>query len=156
MTVVEISDEENLAVLSDEFVESVGRLDTGTEQRYVLKEIRKVIESNTPRRFVYEVPEGCDTLEILRGADHLRIYCKLIEEVPRQNKTYNLLLLFYVDRHNYRSQKLHDMDNVAQSEIERIEAFRSLDAVEQYLEQRQALDEGELTRLIEEGSNAFS
>jgi len=58
VTVVEISDEENLAVLSDKFVESMARLDGGTEQKYVLKEIRKIIESNTPRRFVYEVPEG--------------------------------------------------------------------------------------------------
>lgn len=155
MTVVEISDEENLAVLSDKFVESMARLDGGTEQRYVLKEIRKIIESNTPRRFVYEVPEGCDTLEILRGTDHLRIYCKLVEEIPRENKTYNLLLLFYVDRHNYRSQKLQNMDSVARSEIERIEKFRSLDAVERYLEQQQALDEDELTRLIEDGSDAF-
>jgi hypothetical protein len=47
------------------------------------------------------------------------------------------------------------MDSVARSEIERIEKFRSLDAVERYLEQQQALDEDELTRLIEDGSDAF-
>lgn len=155
MSVVEIRDEENLAVLSDEFVESMRRLDRGTEQKHVLKEIRKLVSSNTPSRFVYEVPEGCDVLEVLRGTDHIRVYCKLVEGVPRQNRTYNLLFLFYVDKHKYREQKLNDMDEAAKRQIERIEEYQSLDGVEEYLEQRQALDEDDLTRLIEEGGDAF-
>lgn len=155
MSVVEIRDEENLAVLSDEFVESMGRLDTGTEQKYVLKEIRKVVESTTPRRFVYEVPEGCDVLEVLRGTDRLRIYCKLVEGVPRQDATYNLLFLFYVDEHEYRERKLTEMDEAARRQVERIEECETLDAVEAYLDRRQALDEEDLTTLIERGSDAF-
>lgn len=155
MNVVEIRDEENLAVLSDEFVDSMRGLDSGTEQKHVLKEVRKVVGSNTPSRFVYEVPEGCDVLEVLRGTDHLRIYCKLVKGIPPTNATYNLLFLFYVDRHRYRNQKLEDMDQAAKRQIERIEAYQSLNAVEEYLEQRQALNEDELTQLIEDGSDAF-
>lgn len=155
MSVVEIRDEENLAVLSDEFVESMQSLDRGTEQKHVLKEIRKLIGSNAPSRFVYEVPKGCDVLEVLRGTDQLRVYCKLVEGVPRQNRTYNLLFLFYVDKHEYRKRKLDDMDEAARRQVERIEELRSLDSVETYLEQRQALDEDDLTRLVEEGSDAF-
>lgn len=155
MNVVEIRDEENLAVLSDEFVDSMRRLDSGTQQRQVLKELRKVVRSDTPRRFVYEVPEGCDVLEVLRGTDKLRVYCKLVEGVPRKNATYNLLFLFYVDEHRYRREKLVEMDDAARRQVERIEECSSLDAVETYLEQRQALDAEDLTRLVESGSDAF-
>lgn len=155
MSIVEIRDEENLAVLSDEFVHSMRKLDRGTEQKYVLKEIRKVIESNTPCRYIYEIPEGCDVLEILRGTDPLRIYCKLAEGVPQRNKTYNLLFLFYVDDHKYRERKLAEMDTAAKRQIEQIEAYRSLEAVDEYLDQRQALDGDDLTELIERGNDAF-
>lgn len=155
MSVVEIRDEENLAVLSDEFVKSMERLDSGTEQKYVLKEIRKVVRSNTPRRFVYEVPEGCDLLEILRGTDKLRIFCKLVEGIPQQNGTYNLLFLFYVDEHKYRTQKLSEMDEAAQRQVKQIKACETLDAVETYLGRRQALDSEDLTALIDRGNDAF-
>ncbi|ELZ78529.1 hypothetical protein KU306_15045 [Haloferax larsenii] len=152
MSSVPLNSEETVAIFADQFTKSLGGLDA-TEQRRVLKKIRRVLESDTPSRHVYEIPTGCDTLEIFREGNILRIYGKLVLGVPKDNKEYNILHLFYVDKHKYRQRDLVRFDELAERALKQATVISSLQRIEEYLTSNKALDAGDVQQLLDEGNS---
>ena len=151
MSEVPLSDEHNKAILADAFIDSLSDLDRGTQQREVLKKIHQLLDSQSPERYIYEKATGVDVLQIIRPNDLLRIYCKLVMGVPKNNKEYNILYIFYVDKHKYRNRDLKRWDRKAKSLLDRIESLQSISDVDQHLEEHNAFDPEDIQKLIDTG-----
>lgn len=137
MRIVKISDEENYAILAEQFGEGISSLGA-SDQRRVFKRLHTILDSNNPRYYIYETLEGCDELEVVREGDSLRIYCRLVMGIPASNKHYNVLFVFFVDNHGYVSGTLSRLDEAAKQWVEEITDFSSVQNVDSYLEQHDA------------------
>jgi hypothetical protein len=149
---VPLNSEKTVAIFADRFTKSLAGLDS-TEQERVLKKILRVLESDTPSREVYKIPTGCDTLEIFREGNILRIYGKLILGLPKGNKRYNILHLFYVDKHKYRQSDLVRFDEHAKKALKKATKISSLQRIEKYVQANKALDADDVQQLLDEGNN---
>lgn len=151
MSSVPLNDEESVAIFTDTFTKSFAKLD-GTEQRRVLKRVHTVLESSAPERYIYEIPTGCDYLEIVREGNTLRLYTKLVTGVPPGNKAYNIFYLFYVDKHKYRQGELVRFDEAAKKALGRA-TMQGLIQLKGYLKEHRALDADDVQQLLDEGGN---
>lgn len=138
MQVVDLSDEETVAILTKKFTESLADLNDRSRQLTVLKRLLKVLESSSPQRYIYESVENCEELEVIRTGDQLRILCLLKMGIPEENTEYNILYCFYVDPHDYRRDQLQRLDDISQAKLEEVESLDSLDAVDEYLDEYDA------------------
>lgn len=134
MRTVTIIDEENHAILAEKFGSSFADLGA-IEQRRIFKRLRAVLESSNPQYFIYETVEGCDELEVIREGDQLRLYCRLVMGIPQGDKHYNVLFVFYVDKHDYNAGTLARVDTAARQWLEEITDFSAVEDVAEYLEQ---------------------
>lgn len=137
MHTVELSDEENYAVLAEQFGDGISSLGS-VSQRRVVKRLRTVLDSDNPQYYIYETVEGCDELEIIREGDSLRIYCRLVMGIPQNDKHYNVLFVFYVDKHGYDPETLSKLDEAAERWLEEITTFSAIKNVDAYLEEHDA------------------
>lgn len=137
MSVVPLSDEENYAIFTESYGKSMAGLGRD-QQLQVLKRLYKTLDSDAPQHYIYETVEGCDELEVIRAGNSLRIYCRLVMGVPHGNKTYNVLFVFYVDDHNYRSGDLERFDERAEERLVNLTDLSSVDDVDAYLEEHDA------------------
>jgi hypothetical protein len=142
VSVVELSDEENVAILAEAFTESLSDIGDKTQQIAVLKRLYELLDSSTPKHYIYETDEGCDELEVIRVGGDQRIFCRLVMGIPHGDKHYNVLLVFYVDPHRYRSNKLAAFDEAAKQRLDEIASFDAVDAVDDYLEVMDAFTVG--------------
>jgi hypothetical protein len=134
---VELSDEENYAVLAEQFGEGMSSLGV-TDQRRVVKRLYTVLDSDSPQYYIHETVEGCDELEVIREGDSLRIYCRLVMGIPQNDKHYNVLFAFYVDKHGYEYETLSALDEAAMEWFEEITDFSTVENVDSYLEEHDA------------------
>lgn len=137
MRTVTLSDEENYAILAEQFGHGVSSLGS-SNQRRVMKRLHTVLDSNNPQYYVYETVEGYDELEIIREGDSLRIYCRLVMGIPQNDKHYNVLLVFYVDNHNYEPTTMSRLDSASKQWLEEITSFATVSDVDAYLEKHDA------------------
>lgn len=137
MHTVELSDEENYAVLAEQFGEGMSALGP-SDQRRVVKRLYTVLDSDSPQYYIYETVEGCDELEVIREGDSLRIYCRLVMGIPQNDKRYNVLFAFYVDKHGYEPETLSRLDEAAVRWLEEITDFTAVANVDAYLEEHDA------------------
>lgn len=149
MSVVELSDEENVAILAETFVESVSDVGDKTRQTAVLKRLHRLLASDTPQRYVYETVAGCDELQVIRVGDDQRIFCRLVTGVPHGDERYNVLFVFYVDPHRYHPDRLAAFDEAAQQRLEEITSFEDVGPVDEYLESTNAFTAGEIQDRID-------
>ena len=145
---VPLSDEENYAIFTDTFGDSLSDLDRN-KQVQVLKRLLKLLESDAPQRYIYETVEGTDELEVVRAGDTLRIYCRLVMGVPHGNQTYNVLFVFYVDEHRYANLDLERFDNVAAMRLHVLTDFDDVDDITAYLKDHNAKQAGFLREQLD-------
>lgn len=137
MRTVKISDEENYAILAEQFREGMSSLGAA-DQRRVFKRLCTILDSNNPQYYIYETLKGCDELQVVREGDSLRIYCQLVMGIPQNDKHYNVLFVFFVDDHNYDPATLGHLDEAAKQWIEEIMDFSTVENVDSYLEKHDA------------------
>lgn len=137
MRTVELSSEENYAILAEQFGEGMSSLGA-SDQRRVFKRLRTILDSNNPQYYIYETLEGRDELEVVREGDSLRIYCRLVMGIPANNKHYNVLFVFYVDHHGYGDATLSRLDEAAEQWVEEITDFSTVQNVDSYLDRHDA------------------
>jgi hypothetical protein len=146
VSVVELSDEENVAILAETFTENLSDIGDKTRQIAVLNRLYKLLDSSTPQHYIYETVEGCDELEVIRVGGDQRIFCRLVMGIPHGDKHYNVLFVFYVDPHRYRPDQLAAFDEAAEQRLDEITSFDAVDAVDEYLEEMDAFTAGEIKR----------
>lgn len=145
MAVVELDDDETVVIFTDRSIETIRGLD-GTQQETILSRLLTVVQSEAgPSHFIYEQVSGCEELEVIRAGDTLRIFCKVVEDIPR----YNIIYVFEVDPHDYREADLRRFDRAACDKVEEIQARTTPEAIEEYVQDR-ALTENELEELREQ------
>lgn len=137
MRTVELSDEENYAILAEQFGEGMSSLGA-SDQRRVVKRLYTVLDSSNPQYYIYETVQGCDELEVIREGDSLRIYCRLVMGIPQNDKRYNVLFAFYVDNHGYNATTLSNLDTAATQWLDEITSFSTVGDVDTYLERHDA------------------
>lgn len=135
MSVVELSDEENVVILAQTFTDSLADLDDRPRQVAVLKRIYELLDSSAPQHYIYETVQGCDELEVIRVGRDRRIFCRLVMGIPKGDKEYNVLFVFYVDTHNYRSAQLRTFDDAARQRLQEVTRLEDVGDVEAYLEE---------------------
>lgn len=138
MSVVELSDEENVAILAETFVESLSDIGDRTRKIAVLKRLFELLDSNSPQHYIYETLEGCDELQVIRVGGDQRVFCRLVMGIPHGDKHYNVLFVFYVDPHEYRPNRLTTFDHVASQRLDEITSFDAVEAVDDYLDDMNA------------------
>lgn len=134
---VSLSDEENYAIFPETFGNSLQLLDAD-DQRQVLKRLLKVLESDAPQRYIYETVSGCEELQVIRAGDYLRILCRLVMGIPHEDKTYNVLFVFFVDNHKYRNAVLQRLDDAAARRLRILTDFSTVADVDDYLDEHNA------------------
>lgn len=149
MRVVKLSDGQNVAILAETFTESLASLGDKTHQRAVLKRIHALLSSSSPQHFIYETVEGCDELEVIRAGDDRRIFCRLVMGVPHGAERYNVLFVFYVDRHEYRSQNLQRLDAATRQRLRDLRSSDSIESVERYFENHHAFTAAQIADRID-------
>ncbi|ACV11864.1 hypothetical protein Huta_1691 [Halorhabdus utahensis DSM 12940] len=149
MSVVELSDEENVAILAETFTEGLSDIGDKTRQLAVLKRLHELLDSTTPQHYIYETVEGCSELQVIRVGGDQRIYCRLVMGIPHGDKHYNVLFVFYVDPHQYRPDRLTRFDQAAEQRLEEITSFEGVDAVDDYLEAMDAFTADDIRQRID-------
>ncbi|MCU4799806.1 hypothetical protein OB920_05435 [Halobacteria archaeon HArc-gm2] len=149
MSVVELSDEENVAILAETFTESLSDIGDKTRQAAVLKRLHELLDSDTPQHYIYETVAGCDELQVIRVGGDQRIFCRLVMGIPHGDKYYNVLFVFYVDPHQYRPDQLATFDDAAEQRLGEITEFHTVDAVDDYLDEMNAFTPVEIRERIE-------
>lgn len=149
MSVVDLSDEETVAILAETFTESLADLGDATRQISVLKRLQQLLESHTPKRYIYETVSGTNGLQVVRAGGDLRIYCRLVLGLPANDEQYNVLFAFYVDPHDYRGEQLSRFDRAAQHRLDQISSFDSVGAIERYLDDVNAFEAADFRDRIE-------
>ncbi|WP_132056730.1 hypothetical protein [Halorussus amylolyticus] len=137
MQTVPLSDDENYAILAEQFGDGLSSLGASDQQR-VVKRLHTVLASSTPQYYIYETVEGCDELEIIREGDSLRLYCRLVMGLPQNDARYNVLFAFYVDDHGYDPSRLSHFDDAAERWLDEITDFATVQNVDAYLEEHDA------------------
>ena len=138
MSVVELSDEENVVILAETFTESLSDIGDKTRKIAVLKRLHELLDSSSPQHYIYETVEGCDELQVIRVGGDQRIFCRLVMGIPHDDKHYNVLFAFHVDPHQYRPDQLSAFDNAAEQRLQEVTSFDGVDAVDEYLDERNA------------------
>ena len=149
MSVVELSDEENVAILAETFTDSLAALNDRDRQLAVLKRLYALLDSSSPQHFIYETVTGCEELQVIRVGDDLRIFCRLVMGIPEGDKHYNVLFAFYVDPHEYDRGTLQRLDAAARNQLEALGSLDELESVEQYLDEHNAFTGDDLDDRID-------
>jgi hypothetical protein len=149
VSVVELSDEETVAILAETFTERLSDIGDKTRQVAVLKRLHTLLDSTSPQHYIYETVEGCDELQVIRVGSDQRIFCRLVMGIPHGNEHYNVRFVFYVDPHQYRPQQLSRFDAAAEQRLDEITSFDAVDAVDDYLDEKDAFTAEEIKERID-------
>lgn len=149
MSVVELSDEDTVAILSETFVESLAEIRDKTRQIAVLKRLHGLLDSSAPQHYIYESLEGFDELQVIRVGGDQRIYSRLIVGLPHEDQHYNVLFVFDVGQHQYRPDQLATFDSAAKQRLDEITAVETIDALEDYLDEMDAFSAEDIKERID-------
>lgn len=142
MRVVELSDDERVAIFANRSLSSIRDLDK-TDREQVLKRLIATLESPAPSRFIEKRFTGCEELEQLRAGDYLRIYCRLVQKVPK----YDVLFVFGVTAHRYRN--LARYDEQARRKVRELIRRTTEEGVQSYVDANDALTAEDLRGILE-------
>lgn len=119
----------------------------GSEQKPVLKKLADVAENPTsPESLVYE---EIGDLDIFAVGNQIRLYTKVVENIPRQNTRYHLIYVFHIDEeHDYDDADLITYSRSARRAVERATSLEGIEDVEEYLDEMDALSPEDLRDLL--------
>lgn len=149
MSVVDLSDEDTVAILAETFTESLSSIEDKTRKVAVLKRLHELLLSSAPQHYIYEAISGCDELQVIRVGRDQRVYCRLVMGIPHRNTQHNVLFVFYGDPHEYRSSKLATFDEAARQRMREVTSFDSVDSVEVYLDDMNAFTAADIKDRID-------
>lgn len=132
MSVVPLSDDENVVVFVRPTLSDLEGLDGGEREQF-LKRLLRTLESDAPDHYVEKAFSNCDELQQFRAGRYLRGYCRLVMGVAG----YNVLFLFHVTKHNYRQLDLYDAR--ACKRVSELTDLSSVGDVEEYLDAHDAM-----------------
>jgi len=143
---VPLSDEESRVIFAGEAASNFGALE-GSEQKQVINRLVTILESETkPSSLIYE---RIGNLDIFTVGSQIRLYTKVVDEIPRGNAEYHVIYLFYIDDdHDYDNKTLATYSPEAKTKVKRITAIQTVPDVEQYLYENDALDAAALRDLL--------
>ena len=146
MSRVPLSDEESRVIFAGEAASNFGALE-GSEQKQVINRLVTILESETkPSSLIYE---RIGNLDIFTVDSQIRLYTKVVDEIPRGNAEYHVIYLFYIDDdHDYDNKTLATYSPEAKTKVKRITALQTVPDVEQYLDENDALDTAALRDLL--------
>ena len=147
MSRVPLSDEESRVIFAGEAASNFGALE-GSEQKQVINRLVTILESDTkPSSLIYE---RIGNLDIFTVGSQIRLYTKVVDEIPRGNAEYHVVYLFYIDDdHDYDNKTLATYSPEAKTKVKRITALQTVPDVEQYLDENDALDAAALRDLLQ-------
>ncbi|WP_135823055.1 hypothetical protein [Halostella litorea] len=131
--------DEGVAIFHEKAAAEIHDLDA-TKSRNALSAMITCLASPAPESVVEKAYATCEELEQLRQGD-LRIYVKLVTDIPE----YVVLWVFAVKKHRYRN--LGKFDARACRKVAAFNPIESVDDVEAYLADQQALSVDELRDL---------
>ena len=147
MSPIPLSDEDTRVIFSDEAMDRLGRLE-GSQQKQLLRRLLSILKAETPPSA--HLHERIQNLDIIAAGDTIRLYTKVVENIPRGNTRYHIINVFYIDEgHDYLQRKLATYNTAAQERADRITSLVDIDDVEAYLERMNALDAADLQDLLE-------
>lgn len=68
--------------------------------------------------------------------------------IPRSGKLYNILYLFYIDKHRYRSRDLQRFDERAEERLDEATSLPDAEEAEEYLDRQDAMDTEDVADLL--------
>lgn len=146
MNYVSLSDEETRVVFAEEAAEIFAELDS-SEQQDVINRLLNIVSSDAPpSAFIHEHSAN---LDIIAVGDQCGLYTKVVDEIPRGDTEYHVIFLFFIDPyHDYPDKALAQYNSRAEARVEEVTGLETVDDVEQYLDDLDALDESALEELL--------
>ena len=142
MSVVPLSDDENVVIFVKPTYSDLASLDADEREQF-LKRLLRVLESDAPDHYVEKAFSNCDELQQLRAGGYLRGYCRLVMGVAG----YNVLFLFHVTKHNYRQLDLYD--DRACKRVPELSNLSSVGDVEEYLDAHDGMTAEDVRDILE-------
>ena len=145
MSRIPLSNEETRVIFAGEAASNFGALE-GSEQRQVINRLVSIVENEAvPSSLVHE---QIGNLDIYAAGDQIRIYTKVVDQIPRGNAEYHVIYLFYIDDdHDYEQRTLATYSSAAEAKAEQATSLATVPDVEAYFEDRDALDADDLRDL---------
>lgn len=146
MSRVPLSDEETRVIFAGEAAKNFGTLE-GSEQKQVINRLVDILEHEAvPSSLVHE---QIGNLDIYTVGDQIRLYTKVVDQIPHGNAEYHVIYLFYIDDdHDYEQRTLATYSPEAKARAERVTALDTVPDVESYLQEQDALDAEDLRDLL--------
>jgi len=143
---IPLSDEETRVIFAGEAAANFGSLE-GSEQQQVINRLVSILENDAvPSSLVHE---RIGNLDIYTVGDQIRLYTKVVDQIPRGNAEYHILYLFYIDDdHDYEQRTLATYNPEAEAKAEQATALATVPDVETYLTEHDALDADDLRELL--------
>lgn len=147
MSRVPLSDNETRVIFAGECESNLAALE-GREQRAVLNRLLSIVENpSNPSAFVHE---RIQNLDIITVGDQIRLYSRVVEDIPQGDSVFHVIYIFYIDDdHDYRNHELSTYSVDAQNLVEIVTAFELVSDVEEYFEEMNALDADDLRDLLD-------
>ncbi|KKF40129.1 hypothetical protein FK85_22930 [Halorubrum saccharovorum] len=147
MSYVPLSDDETRVIFTSEARSNLAGLE-GSEQQAILKKILSVLQSESPPSSF--VREEIQNLDIIAIGSQIRLYSKVVERIPRGNAEFDILYIFYIDDdHDYEQRALATYSYEAQAKMESLTSLETVFDVQEYFEEMNALDEGDIRDLLD-------
>jgi DNA-directed RNA polymerase subunit F len=142
---IPLSNEETRVIFAGEAASNFGALE-GSEQQQVINRLVNILENDAvPSSLVHE---QIGNLDIYTAGDQIRLYAKVVDQIPRENAEYHVIYLFYIDDdHDYEQRTLATYSSAAEAKAEQATSLATVPDVEAYLEDRDALDADDLRDL---------
>jgi len=143
---VPLSNEETRIIFAGEATSNLQSLE-GSEQHQILSRLVNILENEAkPSALVYE---QIGNLDIFAVGDQIRLYTKVVDEIPRGESEYHVIYLFYIDDdHDYENKMLATYSPEAEQKAERITSIDTVPNLEAYLEEHDAMDADDLRDLL--------
>jgi len=143
---VPLGDEETRVIFAGEAAKNFGTLE-GSEQQQVISRLADIAENDAvPSSLVHE---RIGNLDIYTAGSQMRLYTKVVDEIPRGDSQYHVIYLFYIDDdHEYEQRTLATYSPEAKEKVERITALDTVSDVESYVAEQDALDAEDLRDLL--------
>jgi hypothetical protein len=144
---VPLSDNETRVIFAGECESNLAALE-GREQQAVLNRLLSIVENpSNPRAFVHE---RIQNLDIITAGDQIRLYSRVVEDIPQGDSVFHVIYIFYIDDdHDYQNHELSTYSVEAQNLVEIVTALELVSDVEEYFEEMNALDADDLRDLLD-------
>ena len=147
MSEIPLTDEDSRVIFAGEAASNLDSLE-GSEQEQVLTRLCAILESDAkPSSLVYE---RIRLLDIFAVGSQIRLYTKVVDEIPRDDAEYHLIYLFYIDDdHEYNQTDLATYSPAAEAKLEEATSLETVRDVDAYLDKMDALDADDLRDLLD-------